>query len=70
MNDYKSKDSRDRSKPDAPEGAVPTADQRRFRGQQKRSAGSGEGVRRQVAEGDTSGDAPMDPPDKAFIESK
>jgi hypothetical protein len=61
----KTKDSRDRSKPDAPEGAVPENDQRRFRGQQK----PGDDALRNVAEGETSGDAPTDPADDAFLKT-
>jgi hypothetical protein len=69
--DSNTKDSRDRSKPSAPEGAVPDADQRRFRGRHERGGrGNGDDPAREAAEGDTSGDAPMDPPDEEFIESK
>ena len=67
----KTKDSRDRSRPDAPEGAVPRNDQRRFRGQQEHGGRtSADEARRDVADGDSSGDAPMDPPDEDFIKSK
>lgn len=64
------KDSRDRSKPDAPEGAVPANEQRRFRGQKPGGNSGGDDKPREVAEGDTSGDAPMDPSDQDFIDSK
>jgi hypothetical protein len=64
MADETKKDSRDRSKPDALQGAVPGTEQRRFRSRHQ-PAGDAQG---DVAEGDTGGDAPMDPPDEAFID--
>ena len=64
------KDSRDRSKPGAPEGAIPAQDQRRFRSQPRYGGnGAGDDARRTVDD-ETSGDAPMDPPDEEFIKSK
>jgi hypothetical protein len=69
MPDEPKKDSRDRTKPDAPEGAVPTNEQRRFRGSHPSgSKTAGDEKRREIAEGETSGDAPMDPSDEAFID--
>ena len=64
------KDSRDRPKADTPEGAAPTNEQRRFRGQHPLGGRSAaDEARREVAEGETSGDAPMDPADEEFIKN-
>lgn len=68
MPDEPRKDSRDRAKPDTPEGAAPTNDQRRFRGHPAGGRSAADEATRDVAEGDTSGDAPMDPSDKEFID--
>ena len=69
MNDSKSKDSRDRSKPDAPEGAIP-ADQRRFRGQHSDAPTEADGRRGEIAGEETAGDTPMDAEDEQFLKSK
>jgi hypothetical protein len=67
MPDEPKTDSRDRAKPDAPEDASPTKEQRRFRGPaSSKTAADG---RRKVG-GDTAADAPMDPEDEAFLDDK
>jgi hypothetical protein len=70
MPDEAKKDSRDRTRPDAPEGAVPTNEQRRFRGQSTGGKSQGDEARRKIAEGDTTADAPMDPEDEEFIDKR
>jgi hypothetical protein len=70
MPDEPRKDSRDRTKPDAPEGAMPANDQRRFRGDTAGGKSAADEARRDLAEGDTSGDAPMDPEDESFLNKK
>lgn len=63
--DTKTKDSRDRGKSGAPEGATPASEQRRFRGQQPQ----GDGVRRTVDKDEDPGSgAELDPQDEAFID--
>jgi hypothetical protein len=65
MPDESRKDSRDRAKHDTPEAAVPTKEQRRFRG--PASSETAADARRKVG-GDTAADAPMDPEDEAFLD--
>lgn len=69
MPDEPRKDSRDRTKPDAPEGSAPTNEQRRFRGD---GAGKTAADQRRKAPGDetTAADAPMDPEDEEFIDNR
>ena len=67
MPDEPKKDSRDRTRPDAPEGAAPTNEQRRFRGQA--AAGKTAADKRRKAPGtETAADAPMDPDDEQFLD--
>ena len=67
MPDELKKDSRDRTKSDAAEGAAPTNEQRRFRGQA--AAGKTAADQRRKAPGtETAADAPMDPEDEEFID--
>jgi hypothetical protein len=70
MNDSKSKDSRDRSKPDTPEGAMSAEDQRRFRGQHSDAPTEADKRRGGVAGEETAGEAPMDAEDEQFLKSK
>jgi hypothetical protein len=65
------KDSRDRTKPETPESPASTNEQRRFRSQHPLGGRRAtDDARREVAEGETSGDAPMDPSDEEFIKNK
>jgi hypothetical protein len=70
VNDSKSKDSRDRSKPDASGGAVPADDQRRFRGKNGDAPTEADGRRGNIAGEEAAGKAPMDAEDEAFLKSK
>ena len=66
MPDEPKKDSRDRTRPDAPEGAAPTNEQRRFRGD---PAGKTAADQQRKAPGtETASDAPMDPEDEQFLD--
>jgi hypothetical protein len=67
----KTKDSRDRARPEAPEAAAPENEQRRFRGEPKDSQRTAADERRDDIRGEeTAVDAPMDPEDDEFLKSK
>ena len=68
MDDTKTKDSRDRSKPGAPE-APQDNDQRRFRGQHSTQETAADKRRDAVRGEETAHDAPTDPMDDAFLKS-
>ena len=68
--DAKTKDSRDRAKPSAPEDAAADTDQRRFRGKQPAAPTAADNRRGEIGGEETSEDAPMDAEDQAFLKSK
>ena len=67
--DAKSKDSRDRAKPGAPEHATADNDQRRFRGPPATPTPA-DNRRGEIGGEETSEDAPMDAEDQEFLKSK
>ena len=65
------KDSRDRTRPDAPDGAAAENEQRRFRGQHQGDQRTpADGKRDKIRGEETATDAPTDPEDDAFLKDK
>ena len=66
----KTKDSRDRAKPAAPEDTATDNDQRRLRGKHTSAPTPADARRGEIAGEETAEDAPMDAEDQEFLKSK
>ena len=66
----KSKDSRDRGKAAAPEGAATDNDERRFRDTHSDAPTPADARRGEIGGEEMAEDAPMDAEDQAFLKSK